>query len=317
MTVVLVPSSPATAPDAVCDRRRARRLDRGAGGGPAARAATCVHPLAGGRGVHRRHRRHHLPPAGARRARRGQARTGRTRLLWRSPPCGRPRQRRRHASGARARGAGRGGDDRRRLGCAAPCRRPSWPSRRPRRWPSWPTSTVTRIGSLPSSLPAPSLPDLRSSTVSELLRCGARRRGAGGVGEPAVRQGGRRHGRSASPRPGPRAVRPGSCQHGRAACSAACPRPARSHAPRSTSGPAPGRACRAIVHAGVLLVVVFVGGVLVARIPLAALAGVLMVTAVRMVDVPTCGACCGPPGPTPWCCWRQRERPSPSISSSR
>jgi SulP family sulfate permease len=40
-----------------------------------------------------------------------------------------------------------------------------------------------------------------------------------------------------------------------------------------------------IVHALVLVVVVYLGGALVARIPLAALAGVLMVTAVRMVDV--------------------------------
>jgi SulP family sulfate permease len=41
----------------------------------------------------------------------------------------------------------------------------------------------------------------------------------------------------------------------------------------------------AIVHALVLVLVVFLGGPLVARIPLAALAGVLMVTAVRMVEV--------------------------------
>jgi SulP family sulfate permease len=40
-----------------------------------------------------------------------------------------------------------------------------------------------------------------------------------------------------------------------------------------------------VVHALVLVVVVYLGGTLVARIPLAALAGVLMVTAVRMVDV--------------------------------
>lgn len=40
----------------------------------------------------------------------------------------------------------------------------------------------------------------------------------------------------------------------------------------------------AIVHVLVLLAVVFVGGPLVARIPLAALAGVLMVTAVRMIE---------------------------------
>lgn len=40
----------------------------------------------------------------------------------------------------------------------------------------------------------------------------------------------------------------------------------------------------AIVHAAVLLAVVFAGGPLVARIPLAALAGVLMVTAVRMIE---------------------------------
>jgi len=41
----------------------------------------------------------------------------------------------------------------------------------------------------------------------------------------------------------------------------------------------------AITHAVVLLGVAYLGGALVARIPLAALAGVLMVTAVRMVDV--------------------------------
>ena len=41
----------------------------------------------------------------------------------------------------------------------------------------------------------------------------------------------------------------------------------------------------AIVHSVVLMAVVFFGGGLVARIPLAALAGVLMVTAVRMVEV--------------------------------
>jgi SulP family sulfate permease len=40
----------------------------------------------------------------------------------------------------------------------------------------------------------------------------------------------------------------------------------------------------ALVHAGVLLTVVLVGSGLVAEIPLAALAGVLMVTAIRMVD---------------------------------
>jgi SulP family sulfate permease len=41
----------------------------------------------------------------------------------------------------------------------------------------------------------------------------------------------------------------------------------------------------AIVHALVLVAVVYFGGDLVAKIPLAALAGVLMVTAVRMVDI--------------------------------
>lgn len=42
-----------------------------------------------------------------------------------------------------------------------------------------------------------------------------------------------------------------------------------------------------IVHSVVLVLVVFFGGPLVARIPLAALAGVLMVTAVRMIEVTT------------------------------
>ena len=41
----------------------------------------------------------------------------------------------------------------------------------------------------------------------------------------------------------------------------------------------------AIVHAGVLVLVVYFGGGLVKQIPLAALAGVLIVTAVRMVEV--------------------------------
>jgi SulP family sulfate permease len=40
----------------------------------------------------------------------------------------------------------------------------------------------------------------------------------------------------------------------------------------------------AIVHAAVLVIVVFAGSTVVARIPLAALAGVLMMTAIRMVD---------------------------------
>src|SRR5690606_10393551 len=40
-----------------------------------------------------------------------------------------------------------------------------------------------------------------------------------------------------------------------------------------------------VVHSTVLVAVVLVGSGLVARIPLAALAGVLMVTAVRMVEV--------------------------------
>src|SRR5665811_886370 len=41
----------------------------------------------------------------------------------------------------------------------------------------------------------------------------------------------------------------------------------------------------AVVHSVVLVAVVFFGGPLVAKIPLAALAGVLMVTAIRMVEV--------------------------------
>src|SRR5207248_4004603 len=40
----------------------------------------------------------------------------------------------------------------------------------------------------------------------------------------------------------------------------------------------------AVVHSGVLVLVVLFAGPLVARIPLAALAGVLMVTAVKMVE---------------------------------
>ena len=80
-------------------------------------------------------------------------------------------------------------------------------------------------------------------------------------------------------------VRPGPRQHRRRRCSAACPRPARSPAPRSTSAPARGRRVAAIVHALVLRRWSSSPARAASRaIPLAALAGVLMVTAVRMVE---------------------------------
>ena len=80
MTVVLVPI--------VAQVRTAIGLHRGAHGGPAdrPRRACCrlgrcrgLHPVAGGRGLHGRHRHHHLPAAGARGAR-----------AWRSPPARTP-----------------------------------------------------------------------------------------------------------------------------------------------------------------------------------------------------------------------------------
>ena len=103
--------------------------------------------------------------------------------------------------------------------------------------------------------------------------------------EPALGQGRRRHGRT------PAATTPtGSCS-ARASptsprrSSVACPPPARSPAPRSTSAPVPAPVSRPSSTRSSSCVVVLFGGPLVAEIPLAALAGVLMVTAVRMVEV--------------------------------
>ncbi len=67
--------------------------------------------------------------------------------------------------------------------------------------------------------------------------------------------------------------------------SGACPPPVPSPAPRSTSAPVPAPASPRSCTLPRSSIVVLVGSSLVARIPLAALAGVLMVTAVRMVEV--------------------------------
>ena len=76
----------------------------------------------------------------------------------------------------------------------------------------------------------------------------------------------------------------------------------------------------AVVHALALVAVVFLGGPLVAEIPLAALAGVLMVTAVRMVDVHNVRGR-APLHPlrrrSSWCSPRRRPCSSTSSSPSR
>ncbi len=57
----------------------------------------------------------------------------------------------------------------------------------------------------------------------------------------------------------------------------------------------------ALTHAAVLAVIVFAAAPLVSRIPLAALAGVLLATAVRMVEVGRCGRWPGRRVRTRWC----------------
>jgi SulP family sulfate permease len=144
---------------------------------------------------------------------------------------------------------------------------------------------VTRIGSLPSSLPAPSLPDLGLSKVSELL--GAAFAVAALAALESLLSAKVADGMADRPRHDPDRE-----LFGQGLANVIAPlfggMPATGAIARTAVNVRAGARTRlsAIVHSGVLLVVVYVGGSTVARIPLAALAGVLMVTAVRMVDLP-------------------------------
>ena len=156
---------------------------------------------------------------------------------------------------------------------------------------------VARIGALPGSLPLPALPH---ASASESASCVGRLRGrrAGGDREPAVGEGRRRDGRPARHDPDRELFGQGlanlvSPLFGGMPATGAIARTAvnvRAGARTRAGGGRPRRRA--------LLVVLFLGG-LVAQIPLAALAGVLMVTAVRMVELHNVSAVLRSTRPTP------------------
>jgi SulP family sulfate permease len=143
---------------------------------------------------------------------------------------------------------------------------------------------VARIGSLPSSLPMPSLPDTSFAQIKDLLSAGIAvallaaiesllsARVADGMSDSA------RHD-------------PDRELFGQGLANMVSPlfggMPATGAIARTAVNVRAGARTRvaAVTHAVVLVVVVFFGGRLVSEIPLAALAGVLMATAIRMVEI--------------------------------
>ena len=143
---------------------------------------------------------------------------------------------------------------------------------------------VARIGSLPSSLPLPSLPHTSVTEIKDLMSAGIAvallaaiesllsARVADGMSDAA------RHD-------------PERELFGQGMANIVSPlfggMPATGAIARTAVNVRAGARTRvaAFTHAVVLMLVVFFGGPLVAEIPLAALAGVLMVTAIRMVEI--------------------------------
>ena len=143
---------------------------------------------------------------------------------------------------------------------------------------------VARIGSLPSSLPLPSLPHTSVTQIKDLMSAGIAvallaaiesllsARVADGMSDAA------RHD-------------PDRELFGQGLANVVSPlfggMPATGAIARTAVNVRAGARTRvaAVTHAIVLVLVVFFGGRLVSEIPLAALAGVLMVTAVRMVEI--------------------------------
>lgn len=143
---------------------------------------------------------------------------------------------------------------------------------------------VSVIGELPSSLPSPSLPNLDPGLVSDLFGAVIAVAALGAL-ESLL---------SAKVADGMAGVGrhdPNRELIGQGLANIASPlfggMPATGAIARTAVNVKAGARTRlaAIVHAAVLIVIVFAGSSLVARIPVAALAGVLMVTAVRMVEV--------------------------------
>jgi sulfate permease, SulP family len=143
---------------------------------------------------------------------------------------------------------------------------------------------VDRIGALPSSLPLPSLPHISAQRVSDLF--GAALAVAALAAIESLLSAKVADGMSDSER-----FDPDRELFGQGLANVVSPlfggMPATGAIARTAVNVRAGARTRvaAIVHAGVLLAVVLVAGGLVERIPIAALAGVLMVTAVRMVEL--------------------------------
>ncbi|MBK9180143.1 MAG: SulP family inorganic anion transporter [Acidimicrobiales bacterium] len=143
---------------------------------------------------------------------------------------------------------------------------------------------VARIGAIPDSLPLPSLPALPPTAISNLF--GAAFAVAALAAIESLLSAKVADGMADGPRHDPDRE-----LFGQGLANLVTPlfggMPATGAIARTAVNVRAGARTRvsAIVHALVLVAVVFLGAGLVARIPLAALAGVLMVTAVRMVEV--------------------------------
>lgn len=143
---------------------------------------------------------------------------------------------------------------------------------------------VARIGALPSSLPTPSIPSLTPTRVSELFSAALAIAALAAL--ESLLSAKVADGMADQPRHDPDRE-----LFGQGLANLVSPlfggMPATGAIARTAVNIRAGARTRvsAIVHSLLLVLVVFFGGDLVARIPLAALAGVLMVTAVRMVEI--------------------------------
>jgi SulP family sulfate permease len=143
---------------------------------------------------------------------------------------------------------------------------------------------VGRIGRLPGSLPAPSLPSVSAGRVSELFSAAIAVAILAAL--ESLLSAKVADGMADSPRHDPDRE-----LFGQGLANVAAPlfggMPATGAIARTAVNVRAGARTRvaAIVHSGVLVLVVLFAGGLVGRIPLAALAGVLMVTAARMVEI--------------------------------
>jgi SulP family sulfate permease len=143
---------------------------------------------------------------------------------------------------------------------------------------------IARIGSLPTALPLPTLPDTSFGQISDLFG------GAIAVALLASIES-LLSARVADGMSDMRRHEPDRELFGQGIANVVSPlfggMPATGAIARTAVNVRAGARTRlaAVVHALVLIAVVYFGGAFVAKIPLAALAGVLMVTAVRMIDV--------------------------------